>query len=84
MVSSADIREILKGIEALSPRVDALGEDDDLFAVGLCSFGSVQLMLALEERFDVEFPDHLLNRRSFASIRVVRETVASLVRPEAA
>lgn len=84
MINSTDVREILKGIDALAPRVDALGDDDDLFAAGLDSFGSVQLMLALEERFDVEFPDHLLNRRSFASIRVVRDTVASLVQQAAA
>ncbi|MDQ0447076.1 acyl carrier protein [Methylobacterium aerolatum] len=68
----------------MSNLVDTLGEDDDLFEKGLDSFGSVQLMLALEERFNVEFPDSLLNRRSFSTIRIIRETVTSLTLGEAA
>ncbi len=35
-------------------------------------------MLALEEKFEVEFPDTLLNRRSFSTIRIIRETVTKL------
>lgn len=78
MVSDEVIRDILRQNEAMSPIVDNLGEDDDLFEKGLDSFGSVQLMLALEERFEVEFPDTLLNRRSFSTIRIIRETVTKL------
>ncbi|GJE38016.1 acyl carrier protein [Methylobacterium persicinum] len=78
MVSDDIIRDILRQNEAMSPIVDSLGEDDDLFEKGLDSFGSVQLMLALEERFEVEFPDTLLNRRSFSTIRIIRETVTKL------
>ena len=48
-----------------------------MFEKGLDSFGSVQLMLALEDRFGLEFPDHLLNRRSFSSIRAIHETVSA-------
>ena len=79
MISSDDIREILGSIEALSGVAAGLSDDDDLFDKGLCSFGSVQLMLALEERFEIEFPDHLLNRKSFATIAAIRSTVATLV-----
>lgn len=78
MISAQDIREILGGIEALSPVAAQLGEDDNLFDKGLDSFGSVQLMLALEEQYDIEFPDHLLNRRSFSTIRIISETVSVL------
>ena len=78
MVSDEVIKDILRQNEAMSGLVDTLGENDDLFEKGLDSFGSVQLMLALEERFDVEFPDSLLNRRSFSSIRTIRETVTKL------
>lgn len=78
MVSDEVIRDILRQNEAMSAIVDSLGEDDDLFEKGLDSFGSVQLMLALEERFEVEFPDTLLNRRSFSTIRIIRETVTKL------
>ncbi len=78
MVSDEVIKDILRQNEAMSGLVDTLGENDDLFEKGLDSFGSVQLMLALEERFDVEFPDSLLNRRSFSTIRTIRETVTKL------
>ncbi len=78
MVTDEVIKDILRQNEAMSGHVDTLGENDDLFEKGLDSFGSVQLMLALEERFEVEFPDSLLNRRSFSSIRTIRETVTKL------
>ncbi len=78
MVSDEVVRDILRQNEAMSGIVDSLGEDEDLFEKGLDSFGSVQLMLALEERFEVEFPDTLLNRRSFSTIRIIRETVSKL------
>ncbi len=84
MITSHDIRETLGGIESLSGVVDRLSDDDDLFDKGLCSFGSVQLMLALEERFNIEFPDHLLNRKSFATIRAIRSTVTTIVQPVSA
>lgn len=84
MIHAHDIRDVLNQVEALSGRVEAIGDDDDLYDGGLDSFGSVQLMLALEERFGIEFPDHLLTRRSFSTIRMVRDTVAALSAAEAA
>ncbi|MCC0804639.1 acyl carrier protein [Methylobacterium sp. W2] len=78
MVLPEDIRETLKSVAALSEVIDSLGEDDNLFDKGLDSFGSVQLMLALEERYNIEFPDSLLNRRSFSTIRIIVETVSKL------
>ncbi|AWN38797.1 acyl carrier protein [Methylobacterium radiodurans] len=84
MVSLEEIRNILARNEALAPVAGQIAEDENLFDKGLDSFGSVQLMLALEEHFDVEFPDHLLSRKSFSTIRSIRETVSSLVQAEAA
>ncbi|CAA2136492.1 MULTISPECIES: acyl carrier protein [Methylobacterium] len=78
MVLPEDIRDTLKSVAALTEVVDSLGEDDNLFDRGLDSFGSVQLMLALEERYNIEFPDNLLNRRSFSTIRIIVETVSKL------
>lgn len=83
MISSDDIRKTLGAIEAMAPVADRLSDEADLFDNGLCSFGSVQLMLALEERYDIEFPDHLLNRHAFATIRAIRATVSSLAQPGA-
>ena len=74
----AEIRRILDQHGALSTPAAALGEDEDLYAAGLKSFASVQLMLALEEAFDVEFPEHLLNRRTFSSIRAIETALGQI------
>ena len=59
--------------------VSKLSDADDLYEVGgLTSFASVQLMLALEESFDVEFPESMLKRRTFASIAAIREAMNEL------
>ena len=36
-------------------------------------------MLGLEETFDVEFPERMLNRRTFASIAAIAAAVSELV-----
>src|SRR5690606_41883690 len=58
-----------------SDLVNSVADAADLYAAGLSSFASVQLMLGLEEAFDIEFPDHMLNRKSFASIAAIEATV---------
>ena len=73
------IRDILGKHGALPVPVDQLADDADLYAAGLSSFASVQVMLGLEEAFDVEFPDNLLNRKSFQSIDAITRAVSGLV-----
>ena len=65
------IRKLLARLGGLSQPIENLADDADLYAAGLSSFASVQLMLGLEEAFDIEFPDHLLNRKSFASVAAI-------------
>lgn len=72
------IREILSKVARLQSSVSDLGPDDDLYAVGLSSLASVNVMLAIEEEFDVEFPDELLTRRSFQSISSLTSVVMGL------
>ncbi|MBB3316369.1 acyl carrier protein [Rhizobium sp. BK181] len=69
------IRDLLVKFGKLPVSVDQVADDADLYAVGLTSFASVQLMLGIEEAFDIEFPDNLLNRKSFASIAAIARTV---------
>lgn len=73
------IREILKKHANLPVGVDDIADGADLYAAGLSSFASVQVMLALEENFDIEFPDNLLNRKSFQSIEAIARTVDSIL-----
>ena len=69
------IRELLAKFGKLPVSIDQVADDADLYAAGLSSFASVQLMLAIEEAFDIEFPDSLLNRKSFQSIDAIAQTV---------
>jgi len=82
MSTIVEIRALLKQHGKLPVDVATLDDDADLYAAGLTSFASVQLMLALEERFDVEFPDSLLNRTSFASIGAIAKAVESILPEE--
>ena len=76
---SNTVRDLLKKHAGLSGNVDELADGADLYAACLSSFASVQLMLALEERFDIEFPDSLLNRKSFQSIEAIQRSVDSIL-----
>lgn len=77
------IRGILTKHGRLPVAVDTLADDADLHAAGLTSFGSVEVMMALEEEFGIEFPDRMLNRRNFASIAAIANAV-QMVQTEAA
>ena len=73
------IRGLLTKFGSLPAAVDQIADDADLYAAGLSSFASVQLMLGIEETFDIEFPDNLLNRKSFASINAIEKTVGMIL-----
>ena len=73
------IRDILAKHGGLPVPVDQLADDSDLYAAGLSSFASVQVMLGIEDTFDVEFPDNLLNRKSFQSVSAIARAVEGLV-----
>ena len=72
------IRRILKEHGRLSKDAESLAEDADLYQAGLTSHASVNVMLALEGEFDVEFPDHMLKRSVFESIAAMRAAISEL------
>ena len=72
------IRMILAESGRLAVPADALRDGDSLFDAGLSSMATVNVMLALEDRFGVEIPDRLLSRRSFESIAAIRAMLAEL------
>jgi acyl carrier protein len=75
---AASIREVLATHGHLAVSIAHLKDDDDLYQRGLSSHASVNLMLALEDAFDVEFPDSLLRRDTFRSVASIREALESL------
>ena len=72
------IRRILKDHGRLSKDVDALDREADLYEAGLTSHASVNVMLALEGEFEIEFPDHMLKRSVFESIAAISDAVCEL------
>lgn len=74
-----DIRNIVKEHGRLSVDVTTLADDADLYAAGLTSHASVNLMLALEAKFDIEFPERMLRRKSFESIAAMKAAISELV-----
>jgi acyl carrier protein len=72
------VREVLNTSARLP--VDAFSLDDrsDLFVAGMSSQASVNVMLALEAAFDVEFPDELLTREVFESIAGLAGAISEL------
>jgi len=75
---AARIRRILKEHGRLSADAESLTEGQDLYQAGMTSHASVNVMLALEGEFEVEFPDHMLKRNVFNSIESIRTAVEEL------
>jgi acyl carrier protein len=72
------IRKVLKEHGRLSKDADTLSEDADLYQAGMTSHASVNVMLALEGEFDIEFPDSMLKRSVFESMASMRDAIAKL------
>ncbi|HET8715803.1 MAG TPA: acyl carrier protein [Holophagaceae bacterium] len=74
------IRDIVIQHARLSADPASLTDTTDLYAAGLTSLTTVNLMLALEDRFNVEFPDRMLGRKTFESIASLNEAIQELTR----
>ena len=59
--------------------VDGLGEEADLYRAGMTSHASVQVMLGLEEAFDVEFAEDMLTPETFGSIAAIARAIETLL-----
>jgi acyl carrier protein len=77
-----EIRQIINDHGRLPIDVGTLAPDTDLYQAGMSSHASVNVMLALEDHFDIEFPDHMLTASVFESIASI-ETAVSALRSEA-
>jgi acyl carrier protein len=73
-----EIRQIIKDHARLSTPVDTLDSHADLHQAGMTSHASVNLMLALEDHFDIEFPDRMLTRAVFESIASIEAALREL------
>jgi acyl carrier protein len=72
------IREILRQHGKLGADVATLPDTGDLYEAGMTSHASVNVMLALEGEFDIEFPDRMLKRSVFQSIASISAALEEL------
>jgi acyl carrier protein len=72
------IRDIVAQTVKLSKDINDVSNEDDLYSVGLTSLTTVNLMLALEDEFDVEFDDSMLSRQTFESLSALSEAIEEL------
>ena len=79
-----DVRTILADHGRLPIDAAGLGPDADLYEAGMTSHASVSVMLALEDHFDVEFPDEMLKPSVFASIGAISVAIEQLRADQAA
>ena len=73
------IRAILAEHGRLAVDVSSLADDADLYQAGLTSHASVNVMLALEDEFDVEFPEAMLRKKTFESVAAIAGALDQLL-----
>lgn len=73
------IRSVLVDHGRLTVDAHTLDEIADLHEAGLSSHATVAVMVAIEDALDIEFPDRMLNRRTFESIDALRSSIDSLI-----
>jgi acyl carrier protein len=72
------IRKIVKDHAGLGLEFEKVDYATDLYRAGMTSYASVVLMIALENEFELEFPDGMLSRRVFGSIDSIADAIESL------
>jgi acyl carrier protein len=73
------IRTVLSEHGRFPVDVASIGDDEDLFDAGMTSHASVNVMLALEEEFDLEFPEVMLRKSTFESVAAIRAALVELI-----
>jgi acyl carrier protein len=72
------IRKILSEHAHLPVDVAKLGDEEDLYQAGMTSHASVNVMLAIEDEFDVEFPEAMLRKSTFESVSAITVALGEL------
>jgi len=72
------IRQVLAEHARLAVDVTSLDDRSDLYQAGMTSHASVSVMLALEDAFDIEFPEPMLRKATFESVASIRSALTEL------
>jgi len=77
-IVTEEIIQIIKDHGRLPIDAGELAAGADLYQAGMTSHANVSVMLALEEHFDIEFPDSMLTPSVFESIASIEAAVTEL------
>jgi acyl carrier protein len=72
------IRKVIDDHGNLGVEAAQLADGDDLYAAGMTSHASVNVMVALEDEFEVEFPDEMLKREVFESVAAIEAALGRI------
>lgn len=75
----AEIRSIVIGQAQLPVDAKQISDTTDLDDVGITSLARMNVILALEDRFQISIPDEMMTRKNFASITAVSKTVDAVL-----
>lgn len=57
----------------------SLNSESDLYELGLDSTSAIELMVALESRFGISFPDSLIDESTFATPGALQRAISSVL-----
>ena len=72
------VRSVLADKGKLSEDAQSIAVDADLYRAGMTSHASVNVMLGLEDEFDIEFPEERLTKATFTSVQSITEAVEAI------
>jgi acyl carrier protein len=76
-ITKNSIRQILAQHARLTD-LQSVTDSADLYQAGMTSHASVNVMLALENEFEIEFPDHMLKRSVFESVDAIAGAIEEI------
>lgn len=69
------IRRIVKQHAGLKLGLESIEDSTDLYRAGMTSQASVVLMIAIENDFELEFPDAMLSREVFSNVDTIANAI---------
>lgn len=72
------IRDVVAQQAHLSSDAASLSASESLYTAGMTSHASVNVMLGVEDAFDIEFPEEMLTKETFESLDSIAQAVATL------
>jgi acyl carrier protein len=78
-MDDSKIRTIVAEQGHLPVDMASVRDEDDLYQAGMTSHASVNVMLALEDEFEIEFPETMLRKSTFESVAAIRKALDELI-----